>query len=118
MKRKKSPEGFRKKLIAIRLTEPEYEHLAELYENARTGNEGLLICDFMRSQLLYENSESSYKNMINELRKIKTELHQALAYSRSINDADAVKNLTAAVDAADKKVAEMKEVINGWQQQF
>ena len=53
MKRKKSPEGFRKKLIAIRLTEPEYEHLAELYENARTGNEGLLICDFMRSQLLY-----------------------------------------------------------------
>ena len=114
MKRKKSPEGFRKKLIAIRLTEPEYEHLAELYENARTGNEGLMICDFMRSQLLYENSESSYKNMINELRKIKTEL----AYSRSINDADAVKNLTAAVDAADKKVAEMKEVISGWQQQF
>ena len=116
MKRKKSPEGFRKKLIAIRLTESEYEHLAELYENARTGNEGLLICDFMRSQLLYENSESSYKTMINELRKM--ELHQALAYSRSINDADAVKNLTAAVDAADKKVAEMKEVINGWQQQF
>ena len=77
-----------------------------------------MICDFMRSQLLYENSESSYKNMINELRKIKTELHQALAYSRSINDADAVKNLTAAVDAADKKVAEMKEVISGWQQQF
>ena len=56
--------------------------------------------------------------MINELRKIKTELHQVLAYSRSINDADAVKNLTAAVDAADKKVAEMKEGMNGWQQQF
>lgn len=118
MKRKKSPEGFRKKYIAVRLTEPEYEHLTELYEKARNGNEGLLISDFMRSQLLYENSESTYKNMLNELRKIKTELHQALAYSRSVNDEDAVKNLTAAVDAAEGKVAKMREVINGWQQQF
>lgn len=113
MKREKHPDGYRTKLAAVRLTENENAVLMKLYEKAKNCNAGLLLSDFMRSQLTFENSDRQLRELLNELRKLRTQLHQALMYSRRFDDKTAEKNLTAAVTEADKKIDEIKQKLEG-----
>ena len=108
MKREKHPDGYRTKLAAVRLTESENAILMQLYEKAKSSNAGLLLSDFMRSQLVFENSDRQLRELLNELRKLRTQLHQALMYSRRFDDKTAEKNLMSAVMEADKKIDEKK----------
>lgn len=52
MKRNNSPDGYRNKILQVRLTEVENAAFQILYEKAKINNEGLLVSDFIRQQLL------------------------------------------------------------------
>lgn len=43
MKRNKSPDGYRSKILQVRLTEVENAAFQILYEKAKINNEGLLV---------------------------------------------------------------------------
>ena len=71
-------EGRHSVRIIVRMTENEYEKFDALYKKAKGKSEGLRKSDFMRSQLIYENNERQLKEIMNELRKLRTEFHQGL----------------------------------------
>ena len=82
MKRNKSPDGYRSKILQVRLTEVENAAFQILYEKAKINNEGLLVSDFIRQQLLYESNDKRLKEIFNEIRKMRTEFHQSLVALR------------------------------------
>ena len=86
MKRNKSPDGYRNKILQVRLTEVENAAFQILYEKAKINNEGLLVSDFIRQQLLYESNDKRLKEIFNEIRKMRTEFHQSLVALRCLDD--------------------------------
>ena len=69
MKRNKNPDGYRNKMLQVRLTEVEAAAFQILYHKAKIDNDGLLVSDFIRQQLLYENDDKRLKEIFNEIRK-------------------------------------------------
>ena len=70
MKRNKSPDGYRNKMLQVRLTEVEDAAFQMLYEKAKINNDGLLVSDFIRRQLLFEvitDIEIKLDNLKNEM---------------------------------------------------
>lgn len=86
MKRNKNPDGYRNKMLQVRLTETEDAAFHILYEKSKIDNDGLLVSDFIRQQLLYENDDKRLKEIFNEIRKMRTEFHQALLALRQLED--------------------------------
>ena len=97
MKRNKSPDGYRNKILQVRLTEVENAAFQILYEKAKINNEGLLVSDFIRQQLLYESNDKRLKEIFNEVRKMRTEFHQALLYVRQLEDDASREHLIAVI---------------------
>ena len=67
MKRNMSPDGYRNKILQVRLTEAEDTAFQTLYEKAKINNDGLLVSDFIRQQLLYESNDKRLKEIFNEV---------------------------------------------------
>ena len=86
MKRNKSPDGYRNKMLQVRLTEAENAAFKILYEKAKIDNAGLLVSDFIRQQLLFTNDDKRLKEIFNEIRKMRTEFHQAQMSLRQLED--------------------------------
>lgn len=71
MKRNKSPDGYRNKILQVRLTEVENAAFQILYEKAKINNEGLLVSDFIRQQLLYESNDKEAYEMPHNMELIR-----------------------------------------------
>ena len=103
-------EGRHSVRIIVRMTENEYEKFDMLYKKAKEKSDGLRKSDFMRSQLTYENNERQLKEIMNELRKLRTEFHQGLLRLTAYSD---MKDL---LTQADEKIDDIKirlEAIDG-----
>ena len=109
-------EGRHSVRIIVRMTESEYEKFDALYKKAKEKSDGLRKSDFMRSQLTYENSERQLKEIMNELRKLRTEFHQGLLRLTMYNDKDSAEHMKELLTQADEKIDEIKirlEAIDG-----
>lgn len=109
-------EGRHSVRIIVRMTENEYEKFDALYKKAQEKSDGLRKSDFMRSQLTYENSERQLKEIMNELRKLRTEFHQGLLRLTMYNDKDSAEHMKELLTQADEKIDEIKirlEAIDG-----
>lgn len=102
--------------IIVRMTENEYEKFDALYKKAQEKSDGLRKSDFMRSQLIYENNERQLKEIMNELRKLRTEFHQGLLRLTMYNDKDSAEHMKELLTQADEKIDDIKirlEAIDG-----
>ena len=108
MKRNKSPDGYRNKMLQVRLTEVEAAAFQMLYEKAKINNEGLLVSDFIRQQLLFESNDKRLKEIFNEVRKMRTECHQALLYVRQLEDDASMEHLIAVITDIESKLDNLK----------
>lgn len=108
MKRNKSLDGYRNKMLQVRLTEVEAAAFQMLYEKAKINNEGLLVSDFIRQQLLFESNDKRLKEIFNEVRKMRTEFHQALLYVRQLEDAESMEHLIAVITDIESKLNNLK----------
>lgn len=108
MKRNKSPDGYRNKILQVRLTEVENAAFQILYEKAKINNEGLLVSDFIRQQLLYESNDKRLKEIFNEIRKMRTEFHQSLVALRCLEDNASKEYFNEVITGIEKKVDNLK----------
>lgn len=108
MKRNKSPDGYRNKMLQVRLTKVEAAAFQMLYEKAKINNEGLLVSDFIRQQLLFESNDKRLKEIFNEVRKMRTEFHQALLYVRQLEDDASREHLIAVITDIESKLDNLK----------
>lgn len=108
MKRNKSQDGYRNKMLQVRLTEVEAVAFQMLYEKAKINNEGLLVSDFIRQQLLFESNDKRLKEIFNEVRKMRTEFHQALLYVRQLEDDASREHLIAVITDIESKLDNLK----------
>lgn len=108
MKRNKSQDGYRNKMLQVRLTEVEAAAFQMLYEKAKINNEGLLVSDFIRQQLLFESNDKRLKEIFNEVRKMRTEFHQALLYVRQLEDDASREHLIAVIRDIESKLDNLK----------
>lgn len=108
MKRNKSQDGYRNKMLQVRLTEVEAAAFQMLYEKAKINNEGLLVSDFIRQQLLFESNDKRLKEIFNEVRKMRTEFHQALLYVRQLEDDASMEHLIAVITDIESKLDNLK----------
>lgn len=108
MKRNKSPDGYRNKILQVRLTEVENAAFQILYEKAKINNEGLLVSDFIRQQLLYESNDKRLKEIFNEIRKIRTEFHQSLVALRCLEDNASKEYFNEVITGIENKVDNLK----------
>lgn len=108
MKRNKNPDGYRNKMLQVRLTETEAAAFQMLYEKAKINNEGLLVSDFIRQQLLFESNDKRLKEIFNEVRKMRTEFHQALLYVRQLEDDASMEHLIAVITDIESKLDNLK----------
>lgn len=108
MKRNKSQDGYRNKMLQVRLTEVEAAAFQMLYEKAKINNEGLLVSDFIRQQLLFESNDKRLKEIFNEVRKMRTEFHQALLYVRQLEDDASREHLIAVITDIESKLDNLK----------
>lgn len=109
-------EGQHSVRIIVRMTENEYEQFDQLYKKAKEKSDGLRKSDFMRSQLTYENNERQLKEIMNELRKLRTEFHQGILRLTTYNDKESEKHMKNLLTKADGKIDEIKiklEAIDG-----
>ena len=117
MKRNKSPDGYRNKILQVRLTEVENAAFQILYEKAKINNEGLLVSDFIRQQLLYESNDKRLKEIFNEIRKIRTEFHQSLVALRCLEDNASKEYFNEVITGIENKIDtsknEMEMMSNG-----
>lgn len=118
MKRNKSPDGYRNKMLQVRLTEAENAAFQILYEKAKINNAGLLVSDFIRQQLLFTNDDKRLKEIFNEIRKMRTEFHQAQMSLRQLEDDSAsreyfIKVLNDIENKIDNLKNEMEMMNNG-----
>lgn len=108
MKRNKSPDGYRNKILQVRLTEVENAAFQILYEKAKINNEGLLESDFIRQQLLYESNDKRLKEIFNEIRKIRTEFHQSLVALRCLEDNASKEYFNEVITGIENKIDTLK----------
>lgn len=108
MKRNKSPDGYRNKILQVRLTEVENAAFQILYEKAKINNEGLLVSDFIRQQLLYESNDKRLKEIFNEIRKIRTEFHQSLVALRCLEDNTSKEYFNEVITGIENKIDTLK----------
>lgn len=108
MKRNKSPDGYRNKILQVRLTEVENAAFQILYEKAKINNEGLLVSDFIRQQLLYESNDKRLKEIFNEIRKIRTEFHQSLVALRCLEDNASKEYFNEVITGIENKIDTLK----------
>lgn len=109
-------EGRHSVRIIVRMTENEYEKFDVLYKKAQEKSEGLRKSDFMRSQLTYENNERQLKEIMNELRKLRTEFHQGLLRLTAYSDKESAEYMKDLLTRADEKIDDIKirlEAIDG-----
>lgn len=109
MKRNMSPDGYRNKILQVRLTEAEDTAFQTLYEKAKINNDGLLVSDFIRQQLLYEGNDKRLKEIFNEVRKMRTEFHQAVLVLRQFEDTSSGKYLTEILYDTENKIDSLKK---------
>ena len=108
MKRNKSPDGYRNKILQVRLTEVENAAFQILYDKAKINNEGLLVSDFIRQQLLYESNDKRLKEIFNEIRKIRTEFHQSLVALRCLEDNASKEYFNEVITGIENKIDTLK----------
>ena len=108
MKRNKNPDGYRNKMLQVRLTETEDAAFHILYEKSKIDNDGLLVSDFIRQQLLYENDDKRLKEIFNEIRKMRTEFHQALLALRQLEDIASREYFTEVLNDIKHKIDNLK----------
>ena len=108
MKRNKSPDGYRNKILQVRLTEVENAAFQILYDKAKINNEGLLVSDFIRQQLLYESNDKRLKEIFNEIRKIRTEFHQSLVALRCLEDNASKEYFNEVINGIENKIDTLK----------
>lgn len=108
MKRNKSPDGYRNKILQVRLTEVENAAFQILYEKAKINNEGLLVSDFIRQQLLFENDDKRLKEIFNEIRKMRTEFHQSLVALRCLDDDASKEYFNEVITGIENKIDTLK----------
>lgn len=104
MKRNKNPDGYRNKMLQVRLTEVEAAAFQILYHKAKIDNDGLLVSDFIRQQLLYENDDKRLKEIFNEIRKMRTEFHQAQLALRQLEDIASREYFTEVMNDIEHKI--------------
>ena len=108
MKRNKSPDGYRNKILQVRLTEVENAAFQILYEKAKINNEGLLVSDFIRQQLLYESNDKRLKEIFNEIRKMRTEFHQSLVALRCLEDNASKEYFNEVITGIENKIDDLE----------
>lgn len=121
MKRNKSPDGYRNKILQVRLTEVENAAFQILYEKAKINNEGLLVSDFIRQQLLYESNDKRLKEIFNEIRKMRTEFHQSLVALRCLEDNASKEYFNEVITGIENKIDDLKnemEMMSGGNNNF
>lgn len=121
MKRNKSPDGYRNKILQVRLTEVENAAFQILYEKAKINNEGLLMSDFIRQQLLYESNDKRLKEIFNEIRKMRTEFHQSLVALRCLDDDASKEYFNEVITGIENKIDDLKnemEMMSGGNNNF
>lgn len=121
MKRNKSPDGYRSKILQVRLTEVENAAFQILYEKAKINNEGLLVSDFIRQQLLYESNDKRLKEIFNEIRKLRTEFHQSLVALRCLEDNASKEYFNEVITGIENKIDDLKnemEMMSGGNNNF
>ena len=121
MKRNKSPDGYRRKILQVRLTEVENAAFQILYEKAKINNEGLLVSDFIRQQLLYESNDKRLKEIFNEIRKMRTEFHQSLVALRCLEDNASKEYFNEVITGIENKIDDLKnemEMMSGGNNNF
>ena len=121
MKRNKSPDGYRSKILQVRLTEVENAAFQILYEKAKINNEGLLVSDFIRQQLLYGSNDKRLKEIFNEIRKMRTEFHQSLVALRCLEDNASKEYFNEVITGIENKIDDLKnemEMMSGGNNNF
>ncbi|MEE0564954.1 MAG: hypothetical protein UC316_04835 [Lactobacillus rogosae] len=121
MKRNKSPDGYRSKILQVRLTEVENAAFQILYEKAKINNEGLLVSDFIRQQLLYESNDKRLKEIFNEIRKMRTGFHQSLVALRCLEDNASKEYFNEVITGIENKIDDLKnemEMMSGGNNNF
>ncbi len=108
MKRNKSPDGYRNKMLQVRLTEAENAAFQILYEKAKIDNAGLLVSDFIRQQLLFTNDDKRLKEIFNEIRKMRTEFHQAQMSLRQLEDSASREYFIKVLNDIENKIDNLK----------
>ena len=108
MKRNKSPDGYRNKMLQVRLTEAENAAFQILYEKAKINNAGLLVSDFIRQQLLFTNDDKRLKEIFNEIRKMRTEFHQAQMSLRQLEDSESREYFIKVLNDIENKIDNLK----------
>lgn len=108
MKRNKSPDGYRNKMLQVRLTEAENAAFQILYEKAKIDNAGLLVSDFIRQQLLFANDDKRLKEIFNEIRKMRTEFHQAQMSLRQLEDSASREYFIKVLNDIENKIDNLK----------
>lgn len=109
-------EGQHSVRLIVRLTENEYEQFDQLYKKAKEKSDRLKKSDFMRSQLTYDNNERQLKEIMNELRKLRTEFHQGLLRLTAYNDKECIEHIKELLNQADEKIDDIKirlEAVDG-----
>ncbi|MFR8832342.1 MAG: hypothetical protein ACLVFQ_00860 [Lachnospira pectinoschiza] len=109
MKRNKSLDGYRNKMLQVRLTEAENAAFQILYEKAKIDNAGLLVSDFIRQQLLFANDDKRLKEIFNEIRKMRTELHQAQMSLRQLEDRASREYFNEVINDIEYKIDNLKK---------
>lgn len=105
---KRNKDGYRNKILQVRLTEVENAAFQILYEKAKINNEGLLVSDFIRQQLLYESNDKRLKEIFNEIRKMRTEFHQSLVALRCLEDNASKEYFNEVITGIENKVDNLK----------
>lgn len=108
MKRNKSLDGYRNKMLQVRLTEAENAAFQILYEKAKINNAGLLVSDFIRQQLLFTNDDKRLKEIFNEIRKMRTEFHQAQMSLRQLEDSASREYFIKVLNDIENKIDNLK----------
>lgn len=108
MKRNKSPDGYRNKMLQVRLTEAENAAFQILYEKAKINNAGLLVSDFIRQQLFFTNDDKRLKEIFNEIRKMRTEFHQAQMSLRQLEDSASREYFIKVLNDIENKIDNLK----------
>ena len=108
MKRNKSPDGYRNKMLQVRLTEAENAAFQILYEKAKINNAGLLVSDFISQQLLFTNDDERLKEIFNEIRKMRTEFHQAQMSLRQLEDSASREYFIKVLNDIENKIDNLK----------
>lgn len=66
------------------------------------------MSDFIRQQLLFESNDKRLKEIFNEVRKMRTEFHQALLYVRQLEDDASREHLIAVITDIESKLDNLK----------